>query len=174
MKPPLIKGAKLGTILVVYICILLPKSPCHCMLLCLHATLSVCLLWKGQRMASLKTPLILYHHIQSACLVSEDSGVKRLQTLLMCGRAYHLPKLPSCATAFRNNPPSSFVSQTLLAHCQLSRQQKSHCSNTQSPQKCTHTASTFKCVFPLQAAQISFHHLTRTLASFQHNGVIQE
>lgn len=83
MKPPLIKGAKLGAFLVVYICVLLQKSPRHCTLLCLRATLSVCLLWKGQRMAIPKTPLILYHHIQSACLIGEDWGVERAQTLLM-------------------------------------------------------------------------------------------
>ena len=119
MKPPLIKGAKLGTILVVYVCVWLQKSPCHRMLLCLRATLSVCLLWKGQRMATLKIPLILYHHIQSACLVAEELGVKRVQTLLMCGCAYHLSKIPACT--FCNNPPSNFISQILLAHCQLSR-----------------------------------------------------
>lgn len=79
MKPPLIKGAKSGTFLVVYICVLLQKSPCHCTLLCLHATLSVCLFWKGQRMAVLKIPLILYHHIQSACLMAEALGVERVE-----------------------------------------------------------------------------------------------
>lgn len=84
MKPALIKGAKLGTFLVVYICVLLQKSPRHRMLLCLHATLSVCLLWKGQRMAILKTPLIPYHRIQSACLVGGNLGVERAQILLMC------------------------------------------------------------------------------------------
>lgn len=81
MKPPLIKGAELGTFLVVYICVLLQESPRHCMLLCLCATLSVCLLWKGHGMAVPKTALILYHHVQSACLIEEDSGVERVQTI---------------------------------------------------------------------------------------------
>ena len=35
-----------------------------------------------------QTPLIPYHHIPSACLIGEDSGVKRIKTLLMCGCAY--------------------------------------------------------------------------------------
>lgn len=68
--------------MVVYICVLLQKSPPprHRMLLCLRATLSVCLLRKGQRMAVPKTPLILYPHIQSACLIGEHLGVEKGQT----------------------------------------------------------------------------------------------
>lgn len=79
------QGGKVGHVLVVYICVLLQKSPPprHCILLCLCATLHVCLLWKGQRMAVPKNPLILYHHIQSACLIGEDLGVEQVQTLLM-------------------------------------------------------------------------------------------
>ena len=103
MKPPLIKGAKLGTVLVVYICVWLQKSPCHCMLLCLCATLSVCLLCKGQRMAIPQNsfdPLSPY----PISLIGEDLGVKRIQTLLMCGCAYHLSKIPACTSAFCNNP----------------------------------------------------------------------
>lgn len=85
------QGPKLGRFLVVYICVLLQKSPRHCMLLCLCVILSVCLLCKGQRIAVPKTPLILYHHIQSACLFGKGLGVERIWTLQIC--VCHLPNI---------------------------------------------------------------------------------
>ena len=140
MKPPLIKGARLGTVLVVYICVWLQKSPCHHMLLCLCATLSVCLLCKGQRMAIPQTPLIPYHHIPSACLIGEDSGVKRIKTLLMCGCAYHLSKIPACTSAFCNNA-LAILYLRYYWHVASHPDSKSHVFPTNSQHKnvCTHT-----------------------------------
>lgn len=138
MKPLLIKGAELGTFLVVYICVLLQKSPRHCMLLCLCATLSVCLLWKGHRMAVPKTALILYHHIQSACLIEEDLGVERVQTLLMCGCACYLTKIPTPRSVFYNNFPSNFIFKYYW-HIASYPDSKSHLVLTHSTKMCVHT-----------------------------------
>lgn len=141
----------MGTFFVVYICALLQKSPRHCMLLCLCATLSVCLLWRGHRMAVPKTSLILYHHIQSACLVGENLGVERVQTLLMCRCAYYLTKIPTPRSVFYNNFPGNFIFKYYW-HIASYPDSKSLIVLTHSQHNSarahTHTESTFKiCVF---------------------------
>ena len=169
MKPPLIKGTRLGTVLVVYICVWLPKSPCHRMLLCLCETLSVCLLCKGQRMAIPQTPLIPYHHIPSACLIGEDLGVKRIKTLLMCGCAYHYQRFLLAHLHFAIILQQYYISDITGMLPVIPIAKVTLFQHTVSTKMYAHTPSTFKIcvslVFSPQAAQISFHHLTRTLTN---------
>jgi hypothetical protein len=69
------------------------------MLLCLYATLSICLFWKGQGMVWLKAPLILYHHIQSVC---EDQS-REHKSLLQCACIYHLLNIPAPTSTFHHH-----------------------------------------------------------------------
>ena len=165
MKPPLIKGARLGTVWVVYICVWLQKFPCHRIFLCLCATLSVCLLCEGQRMAIPQTPLIPYHHIPSACLIGEDSGVKRIKTLLMCGCAYQ--RFLHAHLHFAIMPQQYYISDITGMLPVIPIAKVTLFQHTVSTKMCAHTPSTFKIcvslVFPPR--QHRFHHLTRTLTN---------
>lgn len=149
MKPqPRIKGGKAGHILVVYICVLLQKSPCRRMLLCLYATLNVCLLCKGQRMVVPITLLILYHHIQSSCLIYKDLGVDTVHTLLMCRCPYHSLKIATRTSAFCNNFPSHFIFKHYW-HIAWYPDSMSHIVPTHSQHRNAHTQNPrWKCVSP--------------------------
>lgn len=79
MKTLLIKGAKLGTFFgCLHLCLVTEVS------MSLYVVMSPCnpeclSVLERSEMAVLHIPLILYHHIQSACLVAEALGVERVE-----------------------------------------------------------------------------------------------
>lgn len=121
-------------------------------------------------MATPQTPLILYHHIQSAHLVGEDLGVRRGQILLMCRCACRSPKIPTHTSAFCNNPPGDSIAQILLLFQPISTELHAH------------TPSTFKIwvskltlsVFPLGSTDFistSYQNLSKLSTQQGHLGI---